>query len=41
MGCQSKEVWGLYPQLMRKGEVRVILLGSAAAAKSTMGNNSD
>ena len=41
MGCQSKEVRGSYPQSMRKGEARVVSLGSAAAAKSTMGSNSD
>ena len=41
MRCQSKEVQGSYPQSMRKGEVRVISLDSAAVAKSIIGNNSD
>ena len=41
MGYQLKEVQGSYPQSIRKGEVRVVSLGSAAVAKSIMGNNSD
>ena len=38
---QSNEVWGSYPQSMRKGEARVVSLGNTAAAKSANGNSPD